>query len=111
MPVPESQKKKAATAAANAAAAAKAKAEGRAARRASRSTAFHNAAKYAAEYKSAAKQEARLGRQARENGDFYVPETARLLCVIRCAASPPPPRSLVLGAKSFPLPSPPGAGR
>ena len=53
MPVPESQKKKAATAAANAAAAAKAKAEGRAARRASRSTAFHNAAKYAAEYKNA----------------------------------------------------------
>ena len=60
MPVPESQKKKAATAAANAAAAAKAKAEGRAARRASRSTAFHNAAKYAAEYKSAAMQKLRL---------------------------------------------------
>ena len=56
MPVPESQKKKAATAAANAAAAAKAKAEGRAARRASRSTSFHNAAKY----KSVAKQKLRL---------------------------------------------------
>ena len=45
--------------------------------------AFENAAKYQKEYADKEAQEMRLRRQARELGNFYVPETARLLAVIR----------------------------
>ena len=48
-----------------------------------RSKAFANAASYQKEYKDKEEQEMRLRRQARTLGNFYVPETARLLAVIR----------------------------
>ena len=83
MPGPESSAKKAATAERQAA-------EGRAEalkaknkRKKMKAKAFANAAKYAKEYKDKEDQEMRLRRQARALGNFYVPETARLLAVIR----------------------------
>ena len=45
--------------------------------------AFDNAAKWEKEYRDKAAQEQRLTRQARVLGNFYVPETPRLLAVIR----------------------------
>ena len=83
MPTPESQAKKAATAERRAvqgrADALKAKNK----RKTMRRKAFDNAAKYEKEYADKDAQEMRLRRQARANGNFYVPETARLLAVIR----------------------------
>jgi len=52
-------------------------------RRQSRRVAFRHAASFVKEYKSHEAQEHRLNRQAREEGNFYVPETARLLAVVR----------------------------
>ena len=79
----EMKAKKAATQAKYAANAVKDLKATRLARRASRKKAFANAAKYNKEYATKEKQEARLTRQARDLGNFYVPETARLMCVVR----------------------------
>jgi len=83
MPVPESQKKKIATKEKNEKDARNATHKAKVKRSTLRSKAFANAAKYEKEYKDKAFQEQRLTRQARELGNFYVPETARLLAVIR----------------------------
>eukprot|EP01047_Picozoa_sp_COSAG01_P079498 COSAG01_NODE_15105_length_1374_cov_0.982745_2_plen_249_part_00 len=83
MPSSETAAKRAATQAKWDTEAAEAKATAKVARRSARKTAFKNAAAYADEYKTTAAQEARLTRQARDLGNFYVPETARLLCVVR----------------------------
>ena len=79
----ESKAKKAATLAKYEADAAKLLTTNRQKRKQSRKQAFANARKYEKEYATKNKQEARLVRQARDLGNFYVPETARLMCVIR----------------------------
>ena len=83
MPTPESQKKKAETAERNSKAERAAKAKAKIKSKTMRSKAFANAAKWTKEYADKDAQEQRLRRQARALGNFYVPETARLLAVIR----------------------------
>lgn len=83
MPTPESQKKKAETAERNSKAERDAKAKAKIKSKTMRSKAFANAAKWTKEYADKDAQEQRLRRQARALGNFYVPETARLLAVIR----------------------------
>ena len=83
MPTPEMQAKKAATAERNQKAERAATAKAKIKAKTMRSKAFANAAKYAKEYADKDAREQRLRRQARALGNFYVPETARLLAVIR----------------------------
>lgn len=83
MPTPESQKKKAETAERNSKAERAEKAKAKIKSKTMRSKAFANAAKWTKEYADKDAQEQRLRRQARALGNFYVPETARLLAVIR----------------------------
>ncbi|KAI8379738.1 ribosomal protein L30, ferredoxin-like fold domain-containing protein [Radiomyces spectabilis] len=81
--VPETLLKKQKSEAKSAADCAAKKAELRKAKLAKRRDIFKRAAKYHAEYKSAEKNEIRLRRQAKANGNYYVPAQSKLVFVVR----------------------------
>ncbi|KAI8082614.1 ribosomal protein L30, ferredoxin-like fold domain-containing protein [Gilbertella persicaria] len=81
--VPETLLKKNKASAKAAEAAASKKAELRKAKLAKRRDLFKRAAKYDAEYKAAARNEIRLRRQAKAQGNYYVPAQEKLVFVVR----------------------------
>ncbi|KAI8071551.1 ribosomal protein L30, ferredoxin-like fold domain-containing protein [Gongronella butleri] len=81
--VPETLLKKQASDAKAAATAAASKAEARKAKVEKRREIFARAAKYNKEYAAAERNEIRLRRQAKANGNFYVPAQPKLVFVVR----------------------------